>query len=88
MNEPEIIIRLDENGRTYSPGATLSGEYRIEAVNARSCRPSRSRSSGIARARATRTWTFTNSGGKTPIPAIWAIHVVPTVSARRCREVP
>ncbi len=32
MNEPEIIIRLDENGRSYSPGATLSGEYRIEAV--------------------------------------------------------
>jgi hypothetical protein len=32
MSEPEIIIRLDENGRTYSPGATLSGEYRIEAV--------------------------------------------------------
>ena len=32
MNEPEIIIRLDENGRTYSPGATLSGEYRIETA--------------------------------------------------------
>ena len=32
MNEPEIIIRLDENGRTYLPGATLSGEYRIEAL--------------------------------------------------------
>ena len=32
MNEPEIIIRLDENGRIYLPGATLSGEYRIEAV--------------------------------------------------------
>ena len=36
MNEPEIIIRLDENGRTYSPGATLSGEYRIEAVEGQS----------------------------------------------------
>ena len=36
MNEPEIIIRLDENGRTYSPGATLSGEYRIEAVERQS----------------------------------------------------
>lgn len=32
MNEPEIIIRLDENGKTYWPGATLSGEYRVEAV--------------------------------------------------------
>jgi hypothetical protein len=32
VNEPEILIRLDENGRTYCPGATLSGEYRIEAV--------------------------------------------------------
>ena len=36
MNEPEIIIRLDENGRTYSPGTTLSGEYRIEAVERQS----------------------------------------------------
>jgi hypothetical protein len=32
MNEPEIIIRLDENGRVHLPGTTLSGEYRIEAV--------------------------------------------------------
>ena len=32
MNEPEIIIRLDENGQTYLPGAMLSGEYRIEAA--------------------------------------------------------
>ncbi len=32
MNEPEIIIRLDEDGQIYSPGATLSGKYRIEAV--------------------------------------------------------
>ncbi len=32
MNEPEIIIRLDENGRLYWPGATLSGEYRIDAA--------------------------------------------------------
>jgi len=32
MNEPDVIIRLDENGRCYRPGATLSGEYRIEAV--------------------------------------------------------
>ncbi len=34
MNEPEIIIRLDENGRAYAPGATLSGEYRVEALEA------------------------------------------------------
>ncbi len=33
MIETEILIRLDENGRTYSPGGTLSGEYRIEAVD-------------------------------------------------------
>ncbi len=32
MNEPELIIRLDENGRFYAPGATLSGEYRIESL--------------------------------------------------------
>ncbi len=32
MNEPEITIRLDENGRVYWPGTTLSGEYRIDAV--------------------------------------------------------
>ena len=36
MNEPEIIIRLDENGRVYLPGTTLSGEYRIEAVEGQS----------------------------------------------------
>ena len=33
MNETEVLIRLDENGRTYWPGGTLSGEYRIEAVD-------------------------------------------------------
>ena len=32
MIEPEIIIRLDEMSGTYLPGATLSGEYRLEAV--------------------------------------------------------
>ncbi len=32
MNDPEITIRLDDNGRTYWPGATLSGEYRIDAL--------------------------------------------------------
>jgi hypothetical protein len=34
MSEAEVVIRLDENGKTYLPGATLSGEYRIEAVEA------------------------------------------------------
>jgi len=34
MSAAEVIIRLDENGKTYLPGATLSGEYRIEAVEA------------------------------------------------------
>lgn len=32
MNEPAIIIRLDCNGRTYQPGDTLSGEYRLDGV--------------------------------------------------------
>ena len=32
MNEPEIIIRLDEDGRFHAPGTALSGEYRIEGV--------------------------------------------------------
>jgi hypothetical protein len=31
MNEPEIIIRLDDSGSIYCPGATLSGDYRIRA---------------------------------------------------------
>ena len=33
MNEPEIFIRLDENGRVYMPGDTLSGEYRIDSID-------------------------------------------------------
>ena len=32
MNEPEVAIRLDNNGRTYQPGEVLSGEYRLESV--------------------------------------------------------
>lgn len=32
MNDPAILIRLDGNTSTYQPGQTLSGEYRIEAV--------------------------------------------------------
>ena len=32
MSDPAVIIRLDGNGRTYQPGETLSGEYRLEAV--------------------------------------------------------
>ena len=35
MNDTEITIRLDEDGRMYMPGATLSGEYRIEALQGR-----------------------------------------------------
>jgi hypothetical protein len=35
MNESEIIIRLDDSGRAYSPGETLSGQYRIEATEDR-----------------------------------------------------
>ena len=33
-SEPIIIIRLDGNGRVYWPGETLSGEYRIGAIDA------------------------------------------------------
>ena len=33
MNEPAILVRLDGAGLTYSPGETLSGEYRIESVD-------------------------------------------------------
>jgi hypothetical protein len=32
MNESEVLIRLDDNGRTYVPGECLSGEYRIEGI--------------------------------------------------------
>jgi hypothetical protein len=32
MNEPAITVRLDGNGRTYHPGETLSGEYRLESL--------------------------------------------------------
>ncbi len=31
MSEPELIIRLDENGKAHWPGTTLSGDYRLEA---------------------------------------------------------
>ena len=34
MSEPTIHIRLDENGRVYAPGETLSGEYRVESLEA------------------------------------------------------
>ena len=33
MNEPEVLIRLDDNGRAYLPGDCLSGEYRIEGID-------------------------------------------------------
>jgi hypothetical protein len=32
MIEPEVYIRLDDDGRDFLPGATLSGDYRIEWV--------------------------------------------------------
>jgi len=31
MNDPLVTIRFDANGRVYSPGDILSGEYRLEA---------------------------------------------------------
>ncbi|MGA2069507.1 MAG: hypothetical protein ABSG86_31435 [Thermoguttaceae bacterium] len=32
MNEPAILIRLDDPPRTYRPGQSLSGQYRLESV--------------------------------------------------------
>ena len=32
MNDPAVLIRLDAVGRTYQPGQSLSGEYRLECV--------------------------------------------------------
>lgn len=32
MNEPVVLIRLDDNGRTYRPGEVLSGEYHVESL--------------------------------------------------------
>lgn len=32
MSEPLVRIRFDGNGRTYRPGETLCGEYRVEGV--------------------------------------------------------
>jgi hypothetical protein len=33
MNEPEILIRLDDGGRAFAPGACLSGEYRLDGID-------------------------------------------------------
>jgi hypothetical protein len=33
MNEPAVVIRFDGNGREYSPGDILSGEYRLESFS-------------------------------------------------------
>jgi hypothetical protein len=32
MNEQDVFIRLDDEGRAYLPGTTLSGEYCIDAL--------------------------------------------------------
>lgn len=34
MTEPTITIRIDGNGRVYRAGEKLSGEYRLEGVDA------------------------------------------------------
>jgi len=34
VNEPEVFIRLDDDSRAYAPGECLSGEYRIDCVEA------------------------------------------------------
>jgi len=31
MNEPRVIVRIDDNDRVYLPGDILSGEYRLES---------------------------------------------------------
>lgn len=33
-DEPAVVIRLDDDGRSHRPGETLSGEYRIESLDA------------------------------------------------------
>ncbi len=32
MNNPSVTIRLDDNGRVYRPGETLSGKYQLQSV--------------------------------------------------------
>lgn len=32
MKQPSVTIRLDDNGRVYHPGETLSGEYRLGSI--------------------------------------------------------
>jgi len=34
MSEPSVTIRLEGNGRTYSPGESLAGEYWLESLPA------------------------------------------------------
>ena len=67
--EPTVVIRLDGDGPVYRPGETLSGQYWIESLDAGQIRPSRSPCSGTPKARATRTWPSTSSGGATPTTA-------------------
>jgi hypothetical protein len=38
MNEPNIVIRLEGNGRIYRPGERLVGEYRLEGIEQRELR--------------------------------------------------
>lgn len=35
VNDPAVTIRFDGNGHVYYPGETLSGEYRLHAVDAK-----------------------------------------------------
>ena len=32
MNDPSVSIRLDDAHQAYRPGATVSGEYRVESL--------------------------------------------------------
>jgi hypothetical protein len=32
VNDPEVLLRLDDDGRAYQPGESLSGEYQLESV--------------------------------------------------------
>lgn len=33
MSEPRVTVRLEGNGRTYLPGESLAGEYRLEGFD-------------------------------------------------------
>ena len=74
MNEPEVFIRLDDNGRAYLPGdCALRRVSHRRHGRARTCKRWKYPFSGTPRARATRTWPYTSSGGRMPAAGeVWA----------------